>query len=125
MFVWPVIVCVLLVGLWLATPDAANAKETVAIDIRDDIASLDPHKSYGGTALGHYEYVYERLVNFQNNDFTQPVPELAESWKLGEDGRILTFHLRKDVYFPGGTPLNAEAVVFSLHRALKLEHPPF
>ncbi len=46
----------------------------------------------------------------------EPVPHLAESWEMSEDGLTWTFHLRRGVRFHDGTPFNAEAVAFTLNR---------
>jgi peptide/nickel transport system substrate-binding protein len=44
------------------------------------------------------------------------VPGLAASWEVSPDSKVYTLHLRKDVKFHDGTPLNAAAVKFSLDR---------
>jgi peptide/nickel transport system substrate-binding protein len=100
---------------------AAAEKDTLTIAIRDNTVSLDPAKLYESSAVGITDQIYERLVTFEQDDFTKPVPQLAESWDISEDGATWTFHLRPDVTFSTGNPLNAEAVVFSLRRALKFE----
>ncbi|MFT4037161.1 MAG: ABC transporter substrate-binding protein [Thermomicrobiales bacterium] len=46
------------------------------------------------------------------------VPGIAESWEVSEDTKTFTFHLRKDVLFHDGTPVNAEAVKFSWDRIM-------
>lgn len=48
-------------------------------------------------------------------------PGLAESWTISEDGKEYTLKLRKDVTFHDGTPLNAEAVKFTLDRIMDPE----
>jgi peptide/nickel transport system substrate-binding protein len=50
------------------------------------------------------------------------VPALAESWDVSEDGRTLTFHLRKNVKFHNGEPFNAEAVKFSVDRLMNPDY---
>ena len=47
-----------------------------------------------------------------------PVPGLAESWVISDDGMSYTFNLRHDVEFHDGTPFNAAAVKFSLDRII-------
>ena len=42
-----------------------------------------------------------------------PLPYLAESWELSEDGRSLTFNLRQDVLWHDGTPTTAQDVAFT------------
>ena len=43
---------------------------------------------------------------------------------VAPDGRRFTFHLRSDVRFHDGTPLDADAVVFSLERPFSITGSP-
>jgi peptide/nickel transport system substrate-binding protein len=43
----------------------------------------------------------------------EPLPWLAESWQVSEDGREVTYTLRGDVTWHDGDPLTADDVVFS------------
>jgi peptide/nickel transport system substrate-binding protein len=45
-------------------------------------------------------------------------PELAESWKLTDGGRAITFHLRAGLRFSDGAPLTAGDVARTLNTAL-------
>jgi len=49
-------------------------------------------------------------------DGRTPVPYLAKSWTISEDGRIYTFKLRDDVTFCSGKKFTAEDVVYSFKR---------
>jgi microcin C transport system substrate-binding protein len=40
-------------------------------------------------------------------------PRLAERYEISKDGKVFTFHLRKDAVFHDGTPVTAEDVKFS------------
>lgn len=52
-------------------------------------------------------------------------PELAESWKVLENGRKIVFQLRSGITFSDGTPLTPDDVVFTLNRAMNPElHAP-
>ncbi|HET7436759.1 MAG TPA: ABC transporter substrate-binding protein [Thermoanaerobaculia bacterium] len=59
-------------------------------------------------------YVFTPLVYFDIN--LEPMPGLAESWKLSDDGRIYTFKLNKKATFSDGTPVRASDVVFTLRK---------
>ena len=48
----------------------------------------------------------------------QPRPELAESWKIADGGRAITFHLRAGLQFSDGTPLTAADVARTFNTAL-------
>jgi len=54
---------------------------------------------------------------------TQIVPWLAESWTISKDGLWTTFKLCKGIKFHDGTPLDAEAVKFSIERQINPDHP--
>jgi peptide/nickel transport system substrate-binding protein len=41
-------------------------------------------------------------------------PALAESWQVARDGRKVTFHLRKGVYFSDGTPFSSADVAYTM-----------
>ena len=41
-------------------------------------------------------------------------PALAESWQVSRDGRKITFHLRKGLYFSDGTSFSSEDVTYSM-----------
>ncbi|MCI7607081.1 MAG: ABC transporter substrate-binding protein [Spirochaetales bacterium] len=62
--------------------------------------------------------VYERLVVLDGEGNVRP--ELAESFYLSEDGKSLSFKIRKGVRFHDGTDLNEEDVVYSLNRWLNV-----
>jgi peptide/nickel transport system substrate-binding protein len=111
---------VMMLSFFSLTPYAAGEKDTLVIGLQDDAASLDPAKTYEISAWGLLGQTYEMLVDFREDDITQPVPQLAESWEVKDNGRIWIFHLRKDVKFSTGNSMNADAVVFSLQRAIKL-----
>jgi peptide/nickel transport system substrate-binding protein len=90
----------------------------------DDAVSLDPAKAYEFASSGVVNQLYDKLVDFAVDDFTKPIPELAESWDIAEDGKTWIFHIRQGVNFASGNPVNADAVVFSLRRLVKLADTP-
>lgn len=56
------------------------------------------------------------------DDSFEPIPYLAESWDLSEDGTTMTLHLVEDAVFHDGEPITSEDVKFSLN-VVKAEHP--
>lgn len=70
-----------------------------------DINDMNPHLYPG--SMSAQGMVYESLVENTEEGIK---PLLAESWEVSEDGKVYTFHLRKDVKFHDGVPFNAEAV---------------
>lgn len=70
---------------------------------------------YGGgdTAPG-LDLVYEPLFRLSSKDGGQLLPMLAESADHSEDGKEVTYHLRKDVTWSDGEPFTAKDVLFTL-----------
>ncbi len=48
----------------------------------------------------------------------RPVPELAVSWNVDNDGRRITFHLRRNLRFSDGTPFSAADVAYTMNRLM-------
>jgi len=55
--------------------------------------------------------IFERFVGVDREG--NPVPQLAESWDVSEDGKAYTFHLRKGVKFHNGTVFDASTAKFA------------
>ncbi|MDC7248001.1 MAG: ABC transporter substrate-binding protein, partial [Sphaerochaetaceae bacterium] len=87
-----------------------------------DSVSLDPGRETDGESFYATTAVYDTLVEFVPGE-TAVQPALAESWDIEDGGLTWTFHLREGVKFHDGTPLNADAVVFSFERQFVEDHP--
>lgn len=82
-----------------------------------DCVGLDPGFESDSFSLEICEHLLETLV-FYGYDSTEVEPGLAQSWMISPDKKSYTFHLQDNVRFHDGTPLNADAVVFSLGRQM-------
>ena len=65
------------------------------------------------TILVSFYLIGGRLVEF-NHDTSSYVPALAESWRVGDDGRTVELVLREGVRFSDGRPITADDVLFTL-----------
>jgi peptide/nickel transport system substrate-binding protein len=76
---------------------------------------LDPDR-YAAWVVRHR--VYQGLVRADPYDDPEYRirPELAESWEISPDGRIYTFHLRKDVKWHDGEPFTARDVIATMDK---------
>ena len=112
---------VLAIGLGLvgaAFPGAsayAAGKESLAVGINGDPASLDPHVQWDTDSYTVYRNIFDNLLT--RNDAGKIVPQVAKSWKYASDTEI-EFTLRDDIKFHDGSPLKPEDVVFSVKRII-------
>ncbi|MFE5323192.1 staphylopine-dependent metal ABC transporter substrate-binding lipoprotein [Paenibacillus sp. NPDC056579] len=88
----------------VATTGTAAAKELVYATAKD-INDMNPHLYPG--SMPAQGMVYESLIENTEEGIK---PLLAESWKVSDNGKVYTFHLRNNVKFHDGEPFNAEAV---------------
>lgn len=101
-----------------ATEETEPLVFTVAIPI--EVTNIDPaftndwHSSVVGRA------VYDPLFRARG-DPIQNEPWLAESYDVSEDLTVWTIHLRPDIKFHDGSPVNAEAVKYSFDRLMALQ----
>ncbi|WP_206169701.1 ABC transporter substrate-binding protein [Tropicibacter alexandrii] len=102
------------------------------------IAPLESIGTYGGTLrrmLGgsndHNSIL--RVVSPQGltrwkPDFSEVVPNVAESWEVNDEGTEFTFHLREGMKWSDGTPFTADDIVFFvddlLHNKEFYPNPP-
>lgn len=91
-------------------------KDSLSYSLLSDVTTLDPIKSNDSTAqILHYQ-IFDTLVREEQDGSL--VPSLAEKWIISEDGKEVTFTLRKDVKFHNGDLMTAEDVAFSLNRSI-------
>lgn len=106
----------MLLSLTLAS---AAAAQTLTVGLDADPPRLDPALSSAFVDRQVMNQIFDKLVDLDQN--LKIVPMLATSWKVTGGGLIYTFKLRSGVKFHDGTPLNAEAVKFSIDRSMTLE----
>src|ERR687884_2063349 len=96
---------------------AAQPAGTLVVGLVAEPVNLDPAQVTDLNSARVGRRVVETLVTFPEES-TQLVPGLAESWTISKDGLQYTFKLRSGIKFHDGTPLNAEAVKFSIERQI-------
>jgi oligopeptide transport system substrate-binding protein len=77
--------------------------------------SLDPALAGDATSNNFINLIYSGLVRLDVN--LQPVPDIAENWKISNDGLVYTFYLRQDVTFADGRRVTADDFSYSWQRA--------
>ncbi|MDR2613263.1 MAG: nickel ABC transporter substrate-binding protein [Deltaproteobacteria bacterium] len=81
--------------------------DTLVFSHQSNVGPLNPHM-YAPNEMYGQNMVYDALVVMSREG--KILPSLAESWDVSPDGLTYTFHLRKDMKFSDGTPLDAKAV---------------
>ena len=76
---------------------------------------LNPLSAGGG--YHWFNKIFSHLVTY-NVDYSDIVPDLAESWKPSDDSLTWTINLRKGVTWHDGTAFTADDVVFSIELCL-------
>jgi peptide/nickel transport system substrate-binding protein len=100
-------------------PEAA-AGGTVVIAATTDPGSLNPAITTGGPIHTITDQIFNGLVGL--DDQLNPVPELAESWEISEDGTVYTFNLQPNVTWHDGEPFTSADVKFTFEEALLQFH---
>lgn len=75
------------------------------------IEYVNPLNAGGG--YHWFNKIFSHLVTY-NVEYTEIIPDLAESWSISDDSLTWTFNLRKGVTWHDGSPFTAEDVIFSI-----------
>lgn len=98
-----------------SVPENAKYRDTLHIAVTQQSPSLDLHKNSSLVARQICDgTVWEKLVTL--NAKAEAVPELAEKFEAANEGKTLTFVLRKGVKFHDGSEMKADDVVASMNR---------
>lgn len=84
--------------------------------MRADPKGLIPAFPHGGDTRIVASKIFEGLIDFTTR--LEPVPALARSWDISNDGTVYTFRLRSGVKWHDGKPFTSADVVFSLKEML-------
>ena len=88
-----------------------------------DASSLDPEMVGGTYVHSILSTIYDLLV-YQDPTDGSIQPGLAASWEVSPDGLVYTFKLQPNARFHDGNPVTAEAVRFTLERAVDPAYRP-
>src|SRR6056297_3992065 len=102
-----------------ATTEAQEEPSEFIIVNGAEPETLDPHLISGVHEHRIYMSLFEGLMTY-DPETAEPVPGLAKSWDVSEDGTVYTFHLRETTW-SDGVPITAQTVVDSWLRMLAPE----
>ena len=113
-----VVVAVLIIRMPSAPPTPTPKKVVVYASL-SEMTTAEPSTEFSNSIMW-LPLVYETLVWYDpfKNEF---IPGLAEKWESSGNGTIWTFYIRKGAKFHDGSPVNAEAVAFSINRTITLK----
>ena len=80
---------------------------------------INPLTTDSSISANILELLFNNLVRLEPDGSTHP--ELAESWDISPDNLKWTFHLRRDVRFHDGEPLDAHDVKFTYDTIIKMK----
>ena len=95
------------------------ADQSIKINWGAEPPSLDPGLATDTTSSNVLLNIMDPLVKL--GDDLKPVPSLAESWDISQDGKTVTFHLRKDGKWTNGDPVTAHDFEYSWKRTISPE----
>lgn len=98
--------------------------DTLKTFVSSPVQSLDPLYVKGQSAKAVSRLVHRGLVAYsptilppRNGAYHQVVPAIADSWKVGPDGKSYIFTLNPEARFQNGRLVTAEDVKYSIERA--------
>jgi peptide/nickel transport system substrate-binding protein len=89
----------------------------------EEIPFYDLHQTSLGGIYAAVAPAYNCLIRTSPYDpmAMDIIPELAETWEIGDGGKTITFHLHKGVKWHDGAPFSAADVQYTIERIM---HPP-
>jgi peptide/nickel transport system substrate-binding protein len=106
----------MMLSTFLAMPASAACIKVIGTEGGGANLTMDPAFNNLNDDSYQQNLVYNKLVNVDPS--FQPVPELAASWSVSEDGKTWTFLLEEGVTFHDGKPLTAADVAYTFKRLL-------
>lgn len=119
---WPLIgllgagVVLVVLAFWVLTDplghDDSNAESQYTEAVVGVPSRVNPLYAHLGDADRDIaSLVFSGLIKLDKNG--SPLPDLAESWDISEDGKAVTFHLRSDVTWHSGEAFSSSDVIFT------------
>lgn len=105
-------VCAVSLAAAAILPSGSQARG-ITVAVGSSFTTLDPYQATDLLSRTVAKSFYEGLYSFDKN--LKPVPQLAESYEVSEDGLVYTFKLRDGVKFHDGTDFTAEAEIGRAH----------
>ena len=102
-----------------AASKPAGGGGSITFALEDDPINFDPLLSNAFIDRNVHYQIYDSLVRIDANG--KIIPWLAEKWDISQDGKTVTFNLRKGVKYHDGTDFDAESVKWNIERYLNTD----
>jgi len=92
-------ILLLLVGCGSKADEEVEALKEVTIQVPADVMSMDPQIATDGQSFSAQDLCFAGLSQLDADG--NPIPDLAESWDISDDGLVYTFHIRDSKWSNG------------------------
>ncbi|HYH10635.1 MAG TPA: ABC transporter substrate-binding protein [Thermoanaerobaculia bacterium] len=121
----PLVLCIACGGRETAAPPATATNPVADNDtpvdggtllrrLDIDVVTLNPIVSSTRNDRLVTQYLFTPVIHLDRN--LQPIPGLADSWEISDDGLTYRFQLNKKATFSDGKPVRASDLVFTLRK---------
>ena len=121
MFKRLLVICLVL-SLALLTSSIVMAQDDILLyGGNQDIDNIDPAIGENYSINASLRSLYDALFIARGSDIE---PHLVESWEVNDEATVWTFSLHDHAVFHDGSPVTADAVVYSFNRMMAISGPP-
>jgi len=107
----------ILLGILTSCSDASvDNSRTFRMSVRAEPPTLDWSLATDSISFNLLTNLMEGLTQYSAD--LEPLPAVAKRWEFSEDGRVITFYLRDDVFWSDGKPVTAGDFEYSWKRLL-------
>lgn len=97
-------------------------KGVISEAISTDAISFHPYLTTDRTSRDYQFRVYASGLWQRDPETNLPIPYMASSWDVSDDGKTYTFHLREDMHWSDGVPITADDFVWTYEQAINPEN---
>jgi peptide/nickel transport system substrate-binding protein len=101
----------------LSVPALSQTGNELRFCLRSEPKTFDPLLVDDDSSLS-IRYLTGGVLARVNRHTQNLEPELAESWKISKDGKVITFKLRRGIAFSDGSQFSSEDVAFTMKRLM-------
>ena len=109
--------CLLLQGCWRPGLRDRGTEQVLHVGNGAEPADIDPHLVSGVTEHVVLSTLFEGLANVDARTL-EPMPGVAESWTVSEDGKVYRFRLQDAARWSNGDPVTAHDFAYAWRRIL-------